>query len=126
MLEQARELGIALANSPEFIRMKRAQAAIEQNEAVNALMQELQQKRTGLVNALSETDHDGSFALELTNDIDRLQGQLHENPIFMELLASESAFSALITSVDQEINACIGYEKSSCSGDCGSCGGCKH
>ena len=38
MIELARELGLALANSSEFICMKQAQSAFEQNEAIGALM----------------------------------------------------------------------------------------
>ncbi|MEG1523579.1 MAG: YlbF family regulator [Clostridia bacterium] len=126
MLEQARELGIALANSSEFIRMKQAQAAIAQNEALDALLKELQEKRTHLISVLNEEDRDGTVALELINDIDRLQGQLTENPLYTELAESENAFSTLISAVDEEINACIGIEKSECGGNCGSCGGCQH
>ena len=126
MLEKARELGIALAGSPEFVRMKQAQADMEKNEAVAALMSELQEKRMELVSLMNEENQDGIGALELTNDVERLQGQLQENPLFMELVEAEGAFSALITTVDREINACIGGGQESCGGNCGACSGCKH
>lgn len=125
--EQARELGVALANSPEFIRMKQAQAALAENEPLSGLINELQEKRQQIVSILgNEGDTDGLNALSLTNDIERLQGQLTENPVFQELIDSEEAFSTLLHTVDEEINTCIGSERTACSGDCGSCGGCKH
>ena len=126
MLEKARELGIALASSQEFIRMRQAQAELEQNEAVSALMSELQQKRTELIALLNDESGDGTGALELSSDVERLQGQLQENPLFIELVEAEGAFSALISAVDREINACIGNEQQGCSGQCGSCAGCRH
>lgn len=126
LIEKARELGIALASSGEFIRMKEAQSAIAESEPVSDLLNELQNKRIQLVKIMEGEEQDAMGALSLTNDIERLQGQLQENPLFMELTASESAFSALVTAVDNEINACIGYSKSECDGDCGGCHGCAH
>lgn len=129
MVELARELGLALANSAEFIRMKNAQNAVEQNEGINAALTELREKRERLVNILAEEETDNLEALRLTNDIDRLEGQLQDNPLFLELLEAQAAFSTVLRTINDEINACIGGETSestSCEGDCGSCGGCKH
>ncbi len=129
MIELARELGLALANSAEFIRMKNAQNAVEQNEGINAALTELREKRERLVNILAEEETDNLEALRLTNDIDRLEGQLQDNPLFLELLEAQAAFSTVRRTINDEINACIGGETSesaSCEGDCGSCGGCKH
>lgn len=129
MIELARELGLALANSAEFIRMKNAQNAVEQNEGINAALIELREKRERLVNILAEEETDNLEALRLTNDIDRLEGQLQDNPLFLELLEAQAAFSTVLRTINDEINACIGGETSEsagCEGDCGSCGGCKH
>lgn len=129
MIELARELGLALANSCEFTQMKQAQSAFEQNEAITLLMQELNEKRDRLIAILSDEDGDDLEAVSLTNDIDRLEAQLKESPLYSELITAQSAFSTMLTAVNDEINACIGAETSasrSCSGDCGGCGGCKH
>ena len=129
MIELARELGLALANSCEFTQMKQAQSAFEQNEAVALLMQELNEKRDRLIGILSDEEGDDLEAVSLTNDIDRLEAQLKESPLYSDLITAQSAFSSLLTAVNDEINACIGAETStsrSCNGDCGGCGGCKH
>ncbi len=129
MIELARELGLALANSCEFSQMKQAQADFEQNEAIARLMQELNEKRDRLISILASDDGDDLEAVSLTNDIDRLEAQLRESPLYSALIDAQSAFSAVLTAVNDEINACIGAETSesrSCSGDCGGCGGCKH
>ena len=129
MMELARELGLALANSCEFIQMKQAQSDFEQNEAISRLMQELNEKRERLISILTDEEGDNLEAVSLTNDIERLEAQLKESPLYSELVSSQTAFSALLTAINDEINACIGAETSEsrgCSGDCGGCGGCKH
>ncbi len=129
MIELARELGLALANSAEFIQMKQAQAAFEGNEAVGALMRELNEKRERLIAILSEDESGGLEAVSLTNDIELLEQQLKESPLYEELVTAQSAFSAVLSAINNEINACIGGETDTdadCAGDCGSCGGCKH
>jgi cell fate (sporulation/competence/biofilm development) regulator YlbF (YheA/YmcA/DUF963 family) len=129
MIELARELGLALANSSEFICMKQAQSAFEQNEAIGALMSELNEKRERLISILSDEDGNDMEAVSLTNDIDRLEEQLKESPLYGTLISAQAAFSTVLTAVNDEINACIGAETSAssgCSGDCGGCGGCKH
>lgn len=129
MIELARELGLALANSCEFVQMKQAQSDFENNEAIAKLMQELNDKRDRLISILASDEGDDLEAVSLTNDIDRLEAQLRESPLYSELVAAQSSFSAVLTAVNDEINACIGAEtsdSSSCNGDCGGCGGCKH
>lgn len=129
MIELARELGLALANSCEFVQMKQAQSEFEQNEAISLLMSELNEKRDRLISILADEEGDDLEAVSLTNDIDRLESQLKESPLYSELVAAQSAFSSVLTAVNDEINACIGAEtskSSGCSGDCGGCGGCKH
>ena len=112
VIDQARELGISLASSPEFMRMKQAQAALTEDETVSNLLEELNQKKQELIVSLSEDSPNTFAAVSLSNDIDRLSDQLKENPIFSELVDSENAFSSLIMAVDAEINACIGGESS--------------
>ena len=129
MIELARELGLALANSCEFVQMKQAQSDFEQNEAIAQLMQELNEKRDRLISILADDEGDDMEAVSLTNDIDRLEAQLRESPLYEVLIAAQTAFSAVLTAVNDEINACIGAQTSvdsGCGGDCGACGGCKH
>lgn len=129
LIELSRELGLALANSCEFTRMKQAQNDFEQNEAIASLMQELNEKRDRLISILADEEGDDLQAVSLTNDIDRLEAQLKESPLYEELIGAQTAFSTVLTAVNDEINACIGAETSKsqgCSGDCGGCGGCKH
>ena len=129
MIELARELGLALANSSEFIQMKQLQNDFENNVAISSLMLELNEKRDRLISILTDEDGVDLEAVALTNDIDRLEEQLKESPLYSELISAQTAFSTVLTAVNDEINACIGAktsENNGCSGGCGGCGGCKH
>lgn len=124
--EQARELGVAIANSDEYKRMLAAHANIEGSAPLKSMLDEFNAKRTALVEMLQKGDYDSGLALEMSNDIERLQGQMTENEVFADMMDAEEKFSQLISAVDTEINACIGGKSATagCSGNCGSCGGC--
>lgn len=127
IMDMARELGVAIAETPEYKRMSLAQAAVSRNASLQLLLSEFTQKRSALTSMLSSLDFDREAMIALSTDVERLQAQLRENPLFSEMLETEQAFSALLTSVDREINACIGRESDDdCTGDCTACGGCKH
>ena len=55
MIEQARELGLALANSPEFLRMAKARQNMTENTALCELMTAFNDKRDAVV-ALMRSD----------------------------------------------------------------------
>ena len=125
ILEQARELGLALANSQEYNAMLAAQVNVETNEALSVLLNEFRVKRSAMLELLQGGDFENTLVLELSADVERLQAQMMENPLFSEMMQAEQAFSELLSSVDREINDCIGGKKGgSCSGNCSSCSGC--
>lgn len=128
IMEKARELGFALAETQEYQRMLSAQMAVRSNDPLSALLAEFTAKRSALMETLSDADFDNMLAMNLSADIERLQEQMMENLLFTDMLEAEKTFSALLTTVDGEINACIGGAKSgaNCAGDCSGCSGCKH
>ena len=128
MIEKARELGVALAHSPEFLRRADARRKGEADAPLNEVVVAFREKRDAMVKMIGADALDNAVALELSNDLERLQQQLFENPLFSELVASEQSFSDLLNAVNQEINACIGIDSAahSCGGDCGHCNGCAH
>lgn len=129
MIELARELGLALANSDEFNKMAAARRNMNEDPALLALMEEFQAKKDALLYMMQNGDENLS---EASNDLDRLQGQLFENPIFMDLVDAENEFQNLLTEVNAEISKCISaadpslQNRSGCSGHCGGCHGCTH
>lgn len=132
-MEKARELGMALANSPEYIRMTKARESVDSNKAVSELLREFQDKERQIVTMLEQDDVDREGAVMLTGDIERIKAQLLSNDLFSELMDSQQAFSDLLGAVNREINACIGIVDpqedvitASCSGVCENCKGCAH
>ena len=107
--------------------MSLAQAAVTHNAALQLLLNEYNTKKTELTAMLTKMDCDREVVMSLSTDMERLQSQLRENSLFSQMIDAERTFSALLQAVDREINACIGREESEgCTGDCTSCGGCKH
>lgn len=132
VIDKARELGIALSESPEFQRMLRARAAIEENETLVNAIALLEEKQRLIADRLAEgEDSDCRIDLAtLSNEIDDIQRDLMESPPFIEMLGAQHEFETLMQRVNREIAACIGADlnedAASCSGNCGGCGGCKH
>lgn len=125
ILDKARELGIALSETPEFLRMQSAREIMDGNDAVTAALAEYKDKQDQLVELLTGEDPDRLLVASLSRDVETLQEQLLENPIFAEAMAAQNAFQLLMSQVNGEIAACIGAQ--SRSGGCGggSCEGCK-
>jgi len=134
ILEKARELGIALSQSDEFLRLQSANEMLENNEPVSSLIQEYRQQQDTLLAILAgDQDIDVQTVTTLSNDIEAMKNQLLENPIFSEVLQAQQEFEQLVSQVHQEINSCIGitspavdHVSGSCSGNCASCKGCGH
>jgi len=129
MIEKARELGLALAASPEFSRMIEARQNAAADTALNDLMNAFREQRDHMISLMQENDYDSERAVAATADLERIQQQLFEHPLFAELLEAEETFQNLVAAVNQEISACISAADptdSGCSGNCTGCSGCAH
>lgn len=130
ILEKARELGLALSETEEFQNMVATRVALETNEFVSKTLQEFKDKQEELVNLLSTEDADRLQIAALSRDVEALQEQLTENPVFSGAMQAQNAFQVLMNQINQEIGACIGMpvsdEDAACSGSCDGCSGCQH
>ena len=129
IIDKARELGLELAASEEFSRVVEARKRVKQDSALTDLMDEFKSKRDNMISLMQAEDIDRENIVSLSADIEKLQQQLYENPLFSELVSSEQIFYELVTSVNREINQCIGIEddysvESKCNGNCEACSGC--
>lgn len=132
-MEIARELGLALAASPEFLHLTQTRARVDASPCVSDLIREFQEKEQQIVSLVEGDDVNREDAVMLTKDIERIKEQLFANELFTELLQAQQSFSDLLSAVNHEINACIGVEESEngtvsahCSGSCANCSGCSH
>ena len=126
-IEIARELGVSLAESEEFQKVLLARHRVAEDDALTELIRSFHQKRQDVYDMMSSPDLDKEEAIAASADMERLQQQLYENPLFSGLMTAEQDFQNLVASVNREINACIGSDQTlGCSGDCSGCSGCAH
>lgn len=127
-IEIARELGVSLAESEEFQKVLLARHRVAEDDALTELIRSFHQKRQDVYNLMQSPDMEKEDAIAATVDMERLQQQLYENPLFSGLMTAEQEFQNLVASVNREINACIGSDQTDpgCTGDCSGCAGCAH
>lgn len=123
VIDKARDLGIALSESPEFQHMLQVRAAIEENETLVNMINLLHEKQSMVGKLLAEgedTDSRTDIAT-LSNEIEDIQTELMESQLFTEMLDAQHAFEALMQRVNRVIAACIGADF-----DGGACDNCMH
>lgn len=132
LLEMAKELGHALQQDDRFVRVQMAQAAADEDEALQALIGEFNLKRMA-INAEAEKGEAEQDEAKLRTLNEELRA------VYARVMANESmeAYNAAKTELDKVTNG-IGailnmaaqglnpdeYEEHSCGGNCSSCGGC--
>ena len=129
IIEKATELGMALSNSDEFRRLQAAKAAMDADKHVNELMEQYTQKQDKMVSMLENADSEGIEVSAIAKEIDDIQTELVENPVFEEMMEAQHCFANLMNEVNRTIGAYIGMNteensSSGCSGNCSGCSGC--
>ncbi|HOR13728.1 MAG TPA: YlbF family regulator, partial [Clostridia bacterium] len=104
ILDKARDLGISLSQSPEFIRMQSARALLDSSEDVSSALNEYKQKQEELLELLSTESPNRIFVASLSRDAEALRTQLLDNPIFAEVLEAQDDFEKLMSQVNKEIS----------------------
>ncbi|MDL2258350.1 YlbF family regulator [Eubacteriales bacterium OttesenSCG-928-K08] len=125
VLDKARELGLALSESPEFQRMAAARAILDTDTLAFEALNTFKEKQSQLVELLSSEEPDRLIVAALSKEVEDLQNTLLSNPVFAEAMAAQNEFQSLMNKVNSEIAICIGMEEAQapdCSG--GSCEGC--
>lgn len=123
VIDKARDLGIALSESPEFRHMLQVRAAIEENEMLVNMINLLHEKQHMIGKLLTEgEDTDSRTDIPaLSNEIEDIQTELMKSQLFTEMLDAQHAFDALMQRVNRVIAACIGADF-----DDSACGSCMH
>ena len=119
IIEKATELGMALSNSDEFRRLQAAKAAMDA------------EKQDKMVSMLENADSEGIEVSAIAKEIDDIQTELVENPVFEEMMEAQHCFANLMNEVNRTVGAYIGMNteensSSGCSGNCSGCSGCVH
>ena len=114
--------------------MMDAQAAVDANAGIQALMEQYTQKRETIVSMMEQDQGDKDTLMELGRELDEIQSTLLTDPIFQAMVEAQQNFQFLMRQVNKTIAACIGMEDpdldanqdASCTGSCATCPGCKH
>ena len=131
LLEMAKELGHAIQLDDRFVRVQMAQAAADEDEALQALIGEFNLKRMAInAEAAKGEEQDEAKMRELNEEL---------RAVYARVMANESmaAYNEAKTELDKLTNG-IGailnmgaqglnpddYDEHSCGGNCASCGGC--
>lgn len=130
IMEKATELGMALSNSWEFKRVQAAKSAMDSDEHVTTLMKQYTEKQAYMVSILEEAEPDGMNISALSKELEDIQSELAENPVFIEMMESQQQFAMVMNQVNKIIGAYIGLksqeDEGGCGGNCQGCSGCMH
>ena len=125
ILEKAKELGIMIAESGEFEKLKIAEDRQLADPEAQKLMMEYATKRDELAQKAQAPDTTKEEFEAIKDEMQKEFEKMCENENVKAYLDASNAFSNLIN----QVNSIIGYfvkggDASGCSGNCSSCGGC--
>lgn len=124
IIDKAKELGVAIADSKEMKRLKTGDANLQGDQMGLALMKEYKQMQIELVR-VSKENRDVETIDEIKEMVMKKQQQLYDYEITNEYLEAKSEFDKLMNTINDVISFAITGEEQCTSGKCGSCGGCK-
>lgn len=125
ILQKAKELGIMIAESGEFEKLKIAEERQLADPEAQKLMMEYATKRDELANKASAAETTKEEFERIKDEMQKEFDKMCQNENVKAYLDASNNFSNLIN----QVNSIIGYfvkggEESGCSGNCSSCGGC--
>ena len=125
ILEKATELGIMIAESGEFEKLKIAEERQLADPEAQKLMMEYVNARDALSKKASSPDTTKEEFESIRKDMQAEFEKICKNENIKAYLDANEAFSNMIN----QVNSIIGYfvkggDEGGCSGNCSSCGGC--
>ena len=135
ILDLAKEIGFALPEDGRYIRIQMAQAAADEDEALQGMIGEFNLKRIAVNNEAtkSEEDKDPERMKVLDQELREVYGRIMANANMMAYQQAKEEMDALMRQINtiitlsaQGVNPDEALESGSgCSGSCSTCGGCQ-
>jgi len=110
----ARDLGAALAATPEHEAFVAARAAVEDDPEAQALIEEFERKRDAFEAARSREEATRAQLHEL----ERLQSDLHEVETVSEFLSAKTALEARLDAVEAAVSDPLALDFGTAAGGC--------
>ena len=134
ILDMTRELAEAMQQDERYIKMQMAQAAADEDEALQALIGEFNLKRIA-VNAEAtkdESEKDGEKLRRLDEELRTVYAQVMANEHMKGYQVAKEAFDTVLNKMMRILTLAsqgedpyeADAEGSSCGGNCAACGGC--
>ena len=130
ILEKARELGIALSESDEFINMTRTREAMEADTQLMDELNEYNAMQESIARLLTMDGDNQAEIQQMSRDIERLHDELIANETFRAMLeAQANAIIGMCIGAENRAEETDGGEDDEggcggCSGCCANCSGC--
>ncbi len=130
IIELSRELGRKIQQEESYVTLMEANKAVEEDEALQALIGEFNLFKLQLNEKLTAADRDEEAIKDLNSKMRSLYADIMVNPSMIKLNESKTAFDGVMQRVFAIIsNSANGEDPNTtdyhaCSGSCDSCGGC--
>ncbi len=125
LFEKSRELGELLIATDEYRRVQQAESAFNADELAQAKVGEFNQLQKAIQEMMQIPEPDQAAIAAMADRLRHMQAELTEMPSVKEMNEAQTAFSGLLTQVNQVLRFIITgeVEEGGCGGNCSSCGG---
>jgi cell fate (sporulation/competence/biofilm development) regulator YlbF (YheA/YmcA/DUF963 family) len=132
LIEMAKEMGEAIQMDQRFIRTQMAQAAADEDEALQGMIGEFNLIRLSMDQALSAENQDEEKIMKCNNDMRELYTRIMQNPAMVAYNEAKIQMDELMKSVNDILELCVNGadpataepQPANCTHDCSTCGGC--
>ncbi|MBE7035005.1 MAG: YlbF family regulator [Ruminococcaceae bacterium] len=126
IIKKAHELGELLAKSEELLQYQEMELAFGTDEEAQAAVSDYEKKSMALSEEMRSSAMTPESLETFRNRMNELMTELTKNKTARAYLEAKSGFNRLIGQVNEILAFHIRGEEAggSCSGNCGSCGGC--
>ncbi len=134
VLEMARELGKKIQEDENYIRLITTQKEVEDDDALQEAIAEFNMKRYDLTREVTKEDRDDAKVEELDKLVRSMYDDVTNNPKMVAYNEAQADFDEVFNYVihilqmsstgEDPYTVTEPEQGGSCSGNCGSCGGC--
>lgn len=132
-IEKARELGVSIQADERYIKYHEAKKKNDSDEALQEMINEFNLKRVQLNTEMSKPDKNQDKINEYDSEIRSIYGNIMANENMNAFNDAKEAMDSFLSQINMIITmsangedpmTCPTEVSSSCSGSCGTCGGC--
>lgn len=132
ILEMAKEIGHAIQQDERFVKLQMAQAAADNDAALQELIGEFNLKRMAInaEAAKPEAEQDAEKVKQLNVELREVYARVMANESMTAYNAAKTELDKIINGIGAIINMAAqglnpdDYDEHQCGGNCSSCGGC--